>query len=47
MKDFEDALQVAAATACGAEVIATHNVRDYAGSPVQAELPADVLRRII
>jgi predicted nucleic acid-binding protein len=46
MKDFEDALQVAAATACGADVIATRNVRDYSGSPVKAEIPADVLRRI-
>ena len=47
MKDFEDALQVAAATACGADVIATRNIRDYAGSPVKADLPADVLRRIL
>jgi predicted nucleic acid-binding protein len=47
MKDFEDALQVAAATACGADVIATRNVRDYSGSPVKAELPADILRRIV
>lgn len=47
MKDFEDALQVAAATACGAEVVATRNVRDYAGSPIKAEVPAEVLRRIL
>lgn len=47
MKDFEDALQVAAAAACGAALIATRNVGDYAGSPIQAELPAEVLRRIL
>jgi len=33
MKDFEDAMQVAAALACGAEVIATRNMRDYAQAP--------------
>ena len=33
MKDFEDAMQVAAAVACGAEVIATRNIRDYANAP--------------
>ena len=39
MKDFEDALQVAAAVACEAEVIVTRNIRDYARSPVQAVTP--------
>lgn len=39
MKDFEDALQVAAAVACEAEVIVTRNIRDYARSPVQALTP--------
>ncbi|HVW11897.1 MAG TPA: PIN domain-containing protein [Bryobacteraceae bacterium] len=46
MKDFEDALQVAAAAACGADVIATRNIRDYTESPVKAELPSDLLQRI-
>lgn len=39
MKDFEDAMQVAAAEACSADVIATRNVRDYAKSPVRAATP--------
>ncbi len=39
MKDFEDAMQVVAAEACGAEVIATRNVRDYARSPLRAATP--------
>ncbi len=36
MKDFEDAMQVAAAAACRADVIATRNLRDYANAPVRA-----------
>ncbi len=36
MKDFEDALQVAAAMACHADVIATRNVRDYLNAPLRA-----------
>ena len=43
MRDFEDAMQVAAGLACGAEVIATRNVRDYAGAPIPARSPADLL----
>ena len=43
MADFEDALQVAAARACGARVIATRNVSDYEGSPVPARSPAEVV----
>jgi predicted nucleic acid-binding protein len=39
MKDFEDAMQVAAARACGAEHIVTRNVRDYRGSPIPAISP--------
>ncbi len=39
MKDCEDAMQVAAAEACGAEVIATRNLRDYAKSPLWAATP--------
>ena len=42
--DFEDAMQVAAALACGAEVIATRNVRDYAGAPVRAATPASLVK---
>ena len=46
MKDFEDALQVAAAMAAGAEVIATRNVRDYAHAPIRAASPEALLREL-
>jgi hypothetical protein len=39
MPDFEDALQAAAAVACGAQAIITRNVRDFKGSPVMAMTP--------
>lgn len=40
MEDFEDAMQVAAARACGASFIVTRNTRDYRRSPVPALTPA-------
>ncbi|HMN77877.1 MAG TPA: PIN domain-containing protein [Burkholderiaceae bacterium] len=43
--DFEDALQAAAAMACGAQAIVTRNVRDFKGSPVPAMTPETFLRR--
>ena len=43
MADFEDALQVAAARACGARLIVTRNVRDYARSPIRAVDPRQAL----
>ena len=43
MADFEDAMQVAAAQACGARYIVTRNTRDYRRSPVRAVTPQDVL----
>jgi len=46
MRDFEDALQVAAAVACGANTIATRNVRDYAQAPVRATTPTILLREL-
>jgi len=46
LRDFEDALQVAAAVACGAEVIATRNLRDYAKAPIRAAAPQVVLREV-
>ena len=46
MRDFEDALQVSAAVACGANTIATRNVRDYARSPVRATTPATLLKEL-
>ena len=39
MADFEDAMQVAAARACGARHIVTRNVRDYVRSPIRAVDP--------
>ena len=46
MRDFEDALQVAAAVACGANAIATRNVRDYARAPVRAATPTSLLKEL-
>ena len=46
MADFEDAMQAAAALACGAEFIATRNVSDYARSPVPALTPARALESL-
>ncbi|MGQ0640015.1 MAG: type II toxin-antitoxin system VapC family toxin [Gemmatimonadaceae bacterium] len=44
--DFEDAMQVAAAKACGADLIATRNARDFRRSPVAALPPAEILTRL-
>lgn len=44
MRDFEDALQVAGALACGAQCIITRNVRNFKGSPVRALDPDTFLR---
>ena len=46
LKDFEDAMQVAAALACGADLIATRNVRDYAKAPIEVVTPAVLVRRL-
>lgn len=43
MRDLEDAMQVAAAHACGATVIATRNVRDFRNAPIPARTPAELL----
>ena len=43
MNDFEDAMQVAAARACGARHIVTRNVRDYQRSPIPAVDPHEAL----
>ena len=45
MRDFEDALQAAAAMACGAQIIITRNERDFKASPVPALSPDAFLRR--
>ena len=42
---FEDALQVAAAMACGAQFVITRNERDFKNSPVPALNPDAFLRR--
>jgi predicted nucleic acid-binding protein len=47
LKDFEDAMQVAAAVASQASVIATRNVRDYRRSPVRAAEPQVVLSEFL
>lgn len=46
MKDFEDAMQVAAARFAGAAVIATRNIRHFARSPVPARRPAQIIREL-
>jgi predicted nucleic acid-binding protein len=46
VRDLEDAMQVAAAAACGAERIVTRNVRDYTRSPIRALTPATLLREL-
>ena len=43
MTDFEDAMQVAAARACGARHIVTRNIRVYARSPIPAIRPQEAL----
>ena len=43
MPDFEDAMQVAAARACGARLIITRNIPDYRQSPIPAITPAQAL----
>lgn len=45
-KDFEDALQVAAADQFQAQVIATRNLKHYKQSPIQAMHPADLLLKL-
>ena len=44
MHDFEDAMQVAAALACRADVIATRNLKDYARSPITAAEPGTIVK---
>ncbi len=46
LADFEDAMQVAAARACGAASIVTRNVRDFADSPIPALAPTDALAEL-
>ncbi len=46
MTDFEDAMQVAAARACGARYIVTRNIRDYENSPIPAVSLQDALAEL-
>ena len=46
MADFEDALQVACARACGARHIVTRNTRDYRRSPIPAISPDEALAEL-
>ena len=46
MPDFEDALQAAAALACGADLILTRNLADFKNSTVPAMTPGDFLSRL-
>ena len=46
LPDLEDAIQVAAARACGAQYIATRNVKDFRKSPVPARTPAELLEEL-
>ncbi len=43
MSDFEDAMQVAAASAAGARLIVTRNLTDFRNSPIPASSPANAL----
>lgn len=43
MTDFEDAMQVAAARACGSQYIITRNARDFTHSPIPAIGPQHAL----
>ena len=46
LPDLEGAMQVAAARACGAQYIATRNVKDFKKSPVPARTPAELVEEL-
>lgn len=46
LPDLEDAMQVAAAWACGARWIATRNVSDFRKSPIPARRPEQLLKEL-
>lgn len=43
LKDFEDAVQVAAALQIGADCLVTRNGKDFAAAPVEIRTPGEVL----
>ena len=47
MRDFEDAMQVAAAHTAGVSHIVTRNTRDFADSPIPAVAPEQALRELL
>jgi len=47
MKDFEDALQVAAALKGGVEFVVTRNLRDFKGGPVRAVGAKEVVEKVV
>ena len=46
MTDFEDAMQVAAARACGARFVVTRNARDFHASPIPSVTPTEALESL-
>ena len=44
--DLEDAMQVAAAQACGARFVVTRNARDFKRSPIPAITPQEALEAL-
>ena len=46
MADFEDAMQVAAARACGAGFVVTRNASDFRRSPIPAITPSEALEAL-
>ena len=47
MTDFEDAMKVAAARACGARHIITRNEKDFVRSPIPAISPQEALGQLL
>ncbi len=47
MRDFEDAMQVAAAHTAGAQYIVTRNIRDFVDSPIPAIAPERARRELL
>jgi hypothetical protein len=46
LKDFEDAMQVAAAWSTGATCIATRNLKDFRSSPIPARKPGELVKEL-
>ena len=43
LRDFEDAVQVAAGLRAGVQYLVTRTVRDFRGSPIDARSPAEAV----